>query len=161
MHNRALPIFLLIALLPFAIADECTNSSLDVSANLIEPYAMINITPAHISLGNVTKGYTTDAVKINVTNLGILDISVRPVLSSNANSIFENLVFSSTSTCASNTTCIKIGDYSFDVDGSGSMGSDFDTNSFYLKLDLRNYNKTISSDQNLETNVIFWVMPRQ
>ena len=154
-------IFIFMFLSSAVLADRYENSTLAVSVNVVEPFSKIEISPAQIDLGSVTKGYATDAVKINVTNTGTLDLKIQPVLADDANDIFQNLVFSSSATCASPTTCIKIGNYSFDLDRPSTIG-DSTMKSFYLKLDLRDYGKPIPLDQSgeLNTNVIFWVMPQ-
>jgi hypothetical protein len=154
-------IFVLVGFMSLVFADKYENSNLKVTADVKEPFARIEISPDEVYLGETTRGYTTEAVKIEVVNLGTIDISIKPMLKAGANSLFENLVFSSTATCASNSTCIRIGNYSTSIAKSGKYGSDFKTRSFYLKLDLRdyNFNGNIEQDYNLSTNVIFWVMP--
>jgi len=149
-----------IFLSQFILADNYQNSSMSVSVDIIEPVSKIDISPNQIHLGSVTTGYTTDAVKINVTNTGTLDLKIQPMLDSDADDIFRNLVFSNTATCASETTCIKIESYSFNLSRPDEIGEET-LKSFYLKLDLRNYGEEILHDySNLTTDIIFWVMPQ-
>ena len=159
MRLEILIIFSLIIFSWSVLADNYENSTVKISVDIVEPFSKIEISPSQIDLGSVTKGYATEAIKINVTNKGTLDLKIQPMLKEDANRIFENLVFSSTATCASENTCIKIGNYSFDLNRPNEIG-DSTMKSFYLKLDLRDYNKEISSDLSgeLSTDLVFWVM---
>lgn len=135
-------------------AEEYDNSTITFSANIFEPVASINA-PREVFLGDITKGYETNATQVIITNTGNLDITVTPLLAS-PNAIFENLYFSTTKT----GTYRKIGSFSMNVSRPNIYGGE-EEEDFYVKLNLENYDEEINTDRmGYSSEVILWVMPR-
>ncbi len=164
-------IFLLIAFLFLygfdydVSADVYSNSTLNVSVDIIEPTVQIEIIPSSVYLGKITKGYATDALNLdnpaNITfiNKGDLKISITPTLSSNVNPIFKNLEFNTASCSSTSTSWHSILSWtglSIDrPDSYGSSKSDYSC----VRLNLKNYNQTINGNESLTTQLTIWVMP--
>ena len=147
--------FLIFNATSFVNADEYENTTLNISVYVHEPVARINVSPSSIYLGNVTKGYSTNFENITLTNLGDLDIRVQPVLSRDANSIFQNIKFASSS-CSSWT---PIGNWTSARIQRAENNQSPTRYNFCVKIDLTDYQEPISQNENLTTNVILWVMP--
>lgn len=136
------------------------NDSMTVSADIMKPIVAEQIisvsVPDFIDLGNVTKGSSTPKVKIEINNTGNVDIKVTPILKNSSENIFSYLYFGS-SVCTN--SCQRIGDYSINID-KPTTGSSRNV-SFYMKLDLTNYNDTINNDMiDYQTELIFVAMPQ-
>ena len=137
-----------------AFSVDIYNDTLIVKVNLLEQVASVDVTPS-IHFGNLTKGYSTNDSKIDINNTGTADITVTPLLNNASEKIFKNLYFHRR---ASDSYKI-IGSFSMNIskpDVIGGVENDY----CYVKLDLTNYNETISSTiMGHQSNIIFWVMP--
>lgn len=146
------PLFFTI---PYVSADNYSNSTLSVSANITEPVASVEISPTNIDFGRITKGYSTNYSNITIKNTGDINVRVRPMFSS-GDYLFNYLKFS-TASCSSwsgiSTWQSAIISHS-PVYGSGN-GEEYH---FCMKLDLSDYNDSISSHKS-SANITFWVMP--
>jgi len=129
--------FLLVASLVIVNA----NDILTVEADILGPApAVLSVeVPDFVYLGNVSKGEETDKVKIYMNNTGNVPILVTPELV-NSDEIFDNLYFARRTT----DSYEQIGEWSMNLTAptTGGIESDY----FYMKLDLRNYNKNITQD---------------
>ncbi|MEX0920848.1 MAG: hypothetical protein WDZ62_01135 [Candidatus Pacearchaeota archaeon] len=162
--------FLLIAIIVFFLtltpnivqADNSENSTLIISADIKEPTAKIEITPSSINLGEITKGFSTDANKtrINFTNTGDLDVNVSTLLDDGADPIFENLEFGRTDTCSSGATYDNISEWDgFTLNGPSEYNGVGETKETCIRLNLEDYSGEIGQTENLTTQIVFWVMP--
>ena len=136
-------------------ADSYTNSTLNVSAYVVEPTSSVDISPSTIYLGEITKGYSTGLQNITLTNSGSLDIKIQPVLDSSANSVFQNVKFGS-ATCS---TWTSIGNW---ISGKISKPVNYggvSNYNFCIKLDLGSYTQEITNNQNLSKKITLWIMP--
>jgi hypothetical protein len=143
--------------LPVLNSDELSNSTIKISANLVEPIAMINISPNNIFLGEVTRGYETDFKNITIMNIGTMDVKLSPILESNSDAIFQNLKFASSS--CSSWSNVSHWNSSIISHSKNYTNKGGETYNFCIKLDLTDYNSTISVSKNLSTNLTLWIMP--
>ena len=138
----------------FCSADDYQDGSLGISVDILEPYALIDISPDSVYLGEVTKGYETGVQNITARNMGTLDARIQPSLRYDANSFFSYLKFASAS-CTSWSNLTKW--TSSIIYGNGKSGS---TYHFCMKLDLGDYSDSIPADmKNLSTTLTFVAMP--
>lgn len=143
-------------IIPFGHADQYQNSTINISVDVSVPIARVSISPNSIDLGQTTKGYATIPKNITITNVGDLDVTVKPLLDNNANEIFQNLKFA-TASCSlwSNISNWE----SSTISNSPTYGGTGSQYNLCIKLDLTNYQSNISSELTPSTNLIFWVMP--
>jgi hypothetical protein len=163
-HNRPHSISMLFCLLFFITLSSAswqnTNEVFNVTANILEPTINIFVETPRIYLGDVTSGYKTHGYPITIVNRGTADIVVSPRFSSQEDTIFTDHLLFGTESCAS--TCKKVEEYNFTMDGeSGSYVGEgnYDTKTFYTKLDLTDYDGELSALGNISTELTFWVMP--
>jgi hypothetical protein len=143
--------------LPILNSDEFSNSTMKVSANLVEPIAMVNISPDNIFLGEITRGYETEYKNITITNIGTMDVKVSPILDENTDIVFQNLKFAS-STCSS-WAYISHWNSSMISHSKNYTNKNGGVYNFCIKLDLTDYDNVILNNKNLSANVTFWIMP--
>jgi len=153
--------FLIIATIPYGNADIYQNSSIIINVNIVEPIAMIEVSPNNITLNETTIGYNTDPVNINFTNRGSLDITITPVLEIGANNMFNYLEFN-TGTCTTGATWYNMTHYTnsslLSISKPGTYGGEKSDNAC-IRLGLDNYGGSeINSEIHLSTNLTFWVM---
>ncbi|VVB80592.1 Uncharacterised protein [uncultured archaeon] len=149
-----LVIFLVLFGASLVSADEYRDGSLTVSVDVLEPYALIEISPSSVYLGQVSPGYESAVQNITARNLGTLNARIQPRLSLNASDFFNYLQFASAS-CSSWSNISKW--TSSIIYGNGKSG---DTYHFCMKLDLGDYDQEIGSDvYNLTTDLTFVAMP--
>ena len=135
-------------------ADNYQDGQLTVSVDIMEPYALIEISPSSVYLGQVTKGYESSVQNITARNLGTLNARIQPMLSNSANNFFNYLQFASAS-CSSWSNLSKW--TSSIIYGNGKSG---DTYHFCMKLDLGDYDQSINQNMmNLTTDLTFVAMP--
>jgi len=152
--------FSFIFSLPLLNSDEFSNSTIRIHVNIVEPVTRVEILPNDIYLGNVTRGYNTTLANITFSNKGTLDLKVVPILSTNANEIFNYLEFG-TATCY---TWHNISYYSnlsrtfLSIDKPSEYGGT-NSKSACMRIDLSDYNKTIPSNMEISTELTFWIMP--
>jgi hypothetical protein len=146
--------FMSILFLNFISADDYQDGQLSVSVDILEPYALIDISPSSIHLGQVTKGYETSVQNITARNLGTLNVRIQPSLKYDADNFFNYLEFAS----ASCSTWSNITRWTSSIIyGQGKSG---DTYHFCMKMDLGDYESVISQDfRNLTTELTFSAMP--
>jgi hypothetical protein len=129
-----------------------------VEANIFAYVASVEV-PENVFLGNLTKGYQTDlsaSDKFKINNTGTTDITVTPELVNSTEVIFSYLYFGRT--ISGNFT--RIGNYSLDIDQPSEPGGK-ESESIYMKLDLRNFNGSIEEDMiNHNAEVNFIAMPQ-
>jgi len=170
MNKRAIAIFILFfastfLIIPFGNADQYNDSSISLSVNITEPIARIEISPNDINLGQLTPGYYTNYTNITFTNKGTLNVSITPQLDEGADKIFNYLEFNTASCSISSTVWHKINYYNSSNELLSIKKIDPDTleeskDFACLRLNLMKYNDTeITSEEDLSTNLIFWVMP--
>jgi len=113
--------------------------------------------PDHLFFGNVSNFDISNELKVYVNNTGNVDIVVTPDLVNRSEVIFSNLYlrkFRTSGGVAVNYT--RIGNFSFNVT-KPSSGQTFNSEYFYIILDLRNNTQSITSDMiNHTTNVRFF-----
>jgi len=143
-------------IVPSVVSDQLQNSSLKVSVNLTEPFAMVSISPGEINLGEITRDYESEPRNISVVNIGTMDVKISPVLDDSSDEVFNYIKLSSAS-CSSWTSLGKWNSsiISHSQNYSSRNGEVYN---FCMKLDLTNYTKTITP-RNPSTNLIIWVMP--
>ncbi len=155
-------LFFIIAVISLSEATHTNTATIETNiyaTAVAQPIIRVEV-PDLISLGNATKGSTSNEIKVYVNNTGNVDITVTPQLLDSSDLIYNNLYFRSTKTRTINGTSIsvpfeRIGDFSFNI--SKPVGSAaFNYEYFYMVLDLMNYTGNIT--QNLlsyRTNVTF------
>lgn len=152
--------FSFIFSLPLLNSDEYSNSTINIYVNVVEPAAIIEILPNNIYLGNVTKGYNTTFANITFNNKGTLDLKIIPVLSTNANEIFNYLEFG-TATCSAWHNLSYYSNLSktfLEIDKPAEYGG-INSKNACMRIDLSDYNKTPSSYGEISTELTIWVMP--
>lgn len=146
-----------ILYLPTLDSDEYYNSTLKVSANLVEPIAMVNISPNNVFLGEITRGYETNYQNITIVNTGTMDVKISPMLDNNADTVFQNLKFASSS--CSTWSNISHWNSSIISHSKNYTSRNGEVYNFCMKLDLTDYENIVSVNKNLSTNITFWIMP--
>ena len=101
--------------------------------------------PDYLFFGNVSKGDTSDELKVYVNNTGNVDIKVTPQLTNSSEDVFSYLYFRKFKTSNGTTVSFtRIGGFSFNITKPAS-GSSYNDEYFYVVLDLTNYNKPVNS----------------
>lgn len=149
-------LLILLSFFPLIFADELHNSTLFVSAKLKEPIAKIRISPSFIDFGEITRGYETDVKNITITNIGTMDLRIKPVLSSGSDEIFKNVRFSSAS-CSSFSSYESFS--SAIIDKPKKYEEVGESYNICLKLDLKSYKEEIPFERNASGSIVFWVIP--
>ena len=150
-------------IIPYASADQYQNSSIKVSVDLVEPYAIVDVSPGEINLGEITKGYATGYQNITFTNKGSLDVNLIPVLENSSNTIFNYLEFNTASCSPTSTVWHNMSYYRtnpiLSLDRPDTYRGTNQDNAC-IRLNLEKYTNTIpSSISGLSENVIIWIMP--
>ncbi len=145
-------VFLIFGIL-FVYAGDTTTFSADINGPT--PFvAVLNVTvPDSVYLGVVKSGTETNKSKVTVINTGNIAVNVTPLLVNSSDSIFANLYFARRAA----DTFRRIGNFSIALPqpANGDTESDY----FYVKLDLRNYNGTFpdGSVTRVSSDVKFFV----
>lgn len=109
--------------------------------------------PDYISLGTINKDDPFNEIKIIINNTGVVNAIVTPQLAYNSPEVFNYTYFREHMT--HNGTAVpfeKIGNFSIDVNKKNDA-------TFYMSLNLTDFNKTLSSDDiNLSTTIKFTAM---
>ena len=119
-----------------------SNSSVLIEADIIgdlSSLAQINIevSPSSIDFDDVEIGQESDAVRVNITNLGNVDINVVPMLKDKDDEIFKNLIFQKRKTGNSSSE-YKIGSFILNI---LKPSSDVGRKEYcYVKLNLEDVN---------------------
>ncbi len=144
-----------ILFVPLSNAD-FLDEKLNVSITLNQPTLIIEIIEDHVDLGDITKGYVSEARPFNVTNKGTVDATIQPQISS-PDEIFSNLWIGATKGGIGTIAGYKkIGEFIGNVSKSSTYGGE-EREDFWIKLNLEDYNGGITG--NLVKEVTFWVMP--
>ena len=85
-------IIIILSMLPFVIGGNSDREDLIVEANVFAPVVKIEV-PNYVFLGNVTKGFSSDRVRIDINNTGTTAVSVTPELEDSNENIFKYLTF--------------------------------------------------------------------
>lgn len=101
--------------------------------------------PDYLFFGNVTKGMSSDELKVYVNNTGNVDIAVTPKLTNSSEEIFNHLFFRKFKTSGgAPVNFTRIGNFSFNV-SKPTSGSDYNDEYFYVILNLSDYSGSVSS----------------
>lgn len=138
----------------FVIVFVSAANNVDFIADVRAPKTSIQITSS-IFMGNVSKGYSSDDISVDINNTGDVAIKVTPQLSNSSDEIFSNLYFKR----IQSDPYAKIGNFSLNISQPSSFGG-IRASSFYVKLDLTGYTGTISADQiGRRAQVVFYALP--
>ena len=160
---RILAIIFLVGLVLFSFSipvinsDVYANSTIKVSVDIIEPAAIVEISPNEIYFGNVTSDYETELKNITVTNVGTMDVRISPALESGADEIFNYIKLASAS-CSSWSNITKWNSSIISHSKNYSVKNG-DSYNFCMKLDLTDYKKEITLNKSVSTNLAIWVIP--
>lgn len=147
-------IFFILTFSNIACADDYQDGKLSISVDILEPYALIEISPSSVYLGQVTPGYESSVQNITARNLGTLNARIQPSLKYDSDNFFNYLQFASAS-CSSWSNITRW--TSSIIYGQGKSGS---TYHFCMKMDLSEYDRSVSQDlMNLTTDLTFIAMP--
>ena len=131
----------LILALSFGIVFAANNATINMEANILanpennEPEISIDVSPNSINFGDIELGQESNAIRVNITNMGSVAINVVPQLSNGNNNIFENLYFQKRKTGNSSTE-YQIGDFTLNI---AQPTSDSGKAEYcYVKLNLEN-----------------------
>lgn len=136
-----------------------SNSSVIAQANIIGEFANeaainIEVSPTNIDFDDVEVGQESDEVRVNITNLGNVDINVVPMLKENSK-VFENLIFQKRKTGNSSSE-FPIGQFSLNI---LAPSSDEGRKEYcYVKLDLEDVDINDLDEDDLgneQTEIIF------
>jgi len=129
-----------------------TNGTSLLKANILEDVASISVQGV-IFFGNLTKGFESDDVRVNISNTGTSNVQVTPLLNG-TDAIFSNTYFARRTT----DNYVKIGSWSMNISRDSQFGGRND-DYCYAMLNLTGYTGTINNNMiNHNANVIFWVM---
>lgn len=147
-------IIMFLSLITFAGAGQ--SEEMTVEANIFANIETVSIQiPDYVFLGNVTKGESTNKMRIEINNTGNTDITVTPSVKNSSEVIFNYLYFG-TAACAN--SCEKIGNYSINID-KPTLSAGYRNASVYMKLDLTNYPEDIPQDMiGHRANIVFTAM---
>lgn len=135
--------------------DEQEAGRMSVEINIFSPTIKIEV-PKNISLGNLTKGYSTDRFRVDINNTGTVAVRLTPRLAEGSDRVFRNLMFARRTT----EQFATIGNFSINISKPSDMGR-IETEYFYMRLDLSSYDGEIRNDRLGEkTDVIFWAIPQ-
>lgn len=165
MRKKSSIIFLFLFGISFVCANNYSNTSLEVIVDLpsTEEWTAIELNISSIDFGEIdlrnesAPKYARQ--KYNIRSQGNVNMTITPILQE-PDTIFQYLEFARTYTSGWQ----KIGDYSFNMNRTYSIGewSPWFTQS--IKLDLTNYlaeQSRVPFDlQDYSKTVIFWVTPR-
>lgn len=108
-----------------------------------------------VYFGNISKGYVSDKVRIDINNTGDVAVKVTPQLVNSSEDIFSNLYFARRTT----EPYYKIGSFNLNISQPSSIGG-ITEEYFYAKLDLSNFQGAISSDRlGHKAEVVFYALP--
>jgi hypothetical protein len=154
MKKRPFLIYLItlfFGLMFLQFASSAVSDSMVVEANVFAQTISIEV-PDHVFLGNVTRGFSADYVRIDMNNTGTTDVKITPQLEDSSEKIFNYTYFARRTT----EDFYRIGNFSINILKPSSIGGKR-SEYCYVKLDLTDYPYDIN--QNLigyKSNVIFW-----
>ena len=112
--------------------------------------------PAHLNLGNVTPGFSSERVRVDIDNVGTTAVAVIPQLEDANEEIFKYLSFTRRTT----EPYAKIGDFTFFLSRPSVPGK-IESDYFYAKLDLSTFQGSVKEDVfGRQARVVFWVLPQ-
>ena len=124
-------------------------------ADVLAPVVKIEV-PAHLNLGNVTPGFSSERVRVDIDNVGTTAVAVIPQLEDANEEIFKYLSFTRRTT----EPYAKIGDFTFFLSRPSVPGK-IESDYFYAKLDLSTFQGSVKEDVfGRQARVVFWVLPQ-
>ena len=135
-----------------AVVGKCTCECGD---DVLAPVVKIEV-PAHLNLGNVTPGFSSERVRVDIDNVGTTAVAVIPQLEDANEEIFKYLSFTRRTT----EPYAKIGDFTFFLSRPSVPGK-IESDYFYAKLDLSTFQGSVKEDVfGRQARVVFWVLPQ-
>jgi len=139
-----------------------SNDTMVVEVDLVGFTSFVGIqVPNQVSLGNLSKSsMKTKEIEVDINNTGNVDVIITPVLKENSHEIFNYLYFRFQKTVnKTNIKPEKIGNWSMNVE-KPDEGDEYKQDSFYMQLDLNEYDNKIREDMmNQKAEIIFYAMP--
>lgn len=141
-----------------------SNGTMTVEVDLVEftpPVPVVGLEiPNQINLGNLTKKtMVSKEIEIYVNNTGNTNITITPYLLDSSEEIFRHLYFRFQKT--SNGSTVKqerIGNWSLKIE-KPDEGDGYRKDSFYMQLNLKDYDKEIKEDiLGHRAEIIFYAM---
>lgn len=130
------------------------NTRTVFAANVLAPRTQINV-PDYVSLGDVSSGYVSDRVRIDIENTGDTKVEVTPRLVNEDDEIFSNLYFFR----RVKDDHERIGNFDIEIDAPTSQNG-VEDDYFYVELDLSNYGSDLEEDLlDRRGAVVFWAVP--
>lgn len=154
-YRRVLFLVYFCLLLTFfgAIVSAGDRESVTFEVNILSPVVSIEV-PERVSFGEISPGYSTNHVRMDINNTGTTAVRVTPRLVDSNEKIFQHLYFSKRTT----QPFQKIGDFNLDLDRPSAIGN-IEKDYFYVKLDLRNYTEIVRDNmKGHRATVIFWAV---
>ena len=145
-------IFIFIFLMKGVFA---TDSRMTVEANILAPVVSIQV-PEYVFFGNLTKGFSSDRIRVDINNTGNTAVTVTPQLSDPQDKIFQQLQFARRTT----EDYQSVSNFSIFLARPSAPGKIADEY-FYMKLDLTDYEEDIRNDRiGQKSTVIFVAVPQ-
>ena len=105
--------------------------------NVLQQVVQISV-PDLVTLDDATPGYVTSEDSFLINNTGTVDVTVTPSLVNSSDSIYKYLYFRESSGSSK-----QIGSFSMNISKPTNFPG-VNSKTFYYKLDLRNFNGTLS-----------------
>ena len=158
MKNKIIGLFILgifVLGVGFTSALDDNSDTMVVRANILKSEVGISV-PETIVFSDITQGYLSDRVDVEILNTGTVDVSITPELDENYNdTIFQNVVFRKI--LADPFTNVNY--FDFEISKPAIVG-DARPQNIYMYLNLEDYETEISEDiLNHEAEIIFTAMP--
>ncbi len=151
----------ILAFLILIISIVKAGDTMTVEANIFasEPEDIVRVeVQPYLNFGNVSIGEQSDEFNVQINNTGTTAVIVTPKLVNSSEVIFKNLYFREQKT--KNGTAVpfsKLGKFSLNITKPDSSGVRKD--SFWVKLDLRDFNGDLNDDMlNHKSKLVFVAM---
>ena len=160
--KRAMGYFIVLAFLILIIAIVKAGDIMTVEANIFaestpEDIVRVEVQP-YLNFGNVSVGEQSDEFNVQINNTGTTAVIVTPKLVNSSEIIFKNLYLREQKT--KNGTAVpfnKLGKFSLNITKPDSSGVRKD--SFWVKLDLRDFNGDLNDDMlNHKSKLVFFAL---
>lgn len=147
-----LVLFVLIGAVSFsAFAFSTSSDSMTAETNVFADSISIEV-PDYIFLGNISKGFANNYIKLEMNNSGTTNVIITPLLDDSSEKIFNYTYFARRTT----DNFVQIGKFSLNITKPSSFGGKRDEYC-YIKLDLTNYPYSISNDMlSHKSDITFW-----
>ncbi|MDP1729407.1 MAG: hypothetical protein Q8L27_04350, partial [archaeon] len=134
-----------------AFAFSISGESMTAEANIFADSISIEV-PDYIFLGNISKGFANEKVKLYINNTGTTNVTITPKLEDSSEKIFNYTYFAR----RADDVFVQIGKFSLNIPKPSTFGGKRDEYC-YIRLDLTNYPYSISNDVPAhKSNIIFW-----